>query len=238
MKEAGNTWSVLMAVLLFSLPLRAQDLGVFTTFGGAAYRMDEMKYLQEFLLDQYPVEGRITSSFPPYGSASVGLLRKFLPQIRGGLGYSYTTTGGRSNYTDYSGRVTTELTLVSHSLGAWLSYSFLNPEPFEFIVYGGVDGSVTSLDLQSAIFVPGYTNGVRQDFRSFSPRISSGLELDVHIKEISLGLFGGYHVDLTGELKDRDSGIPLEDPAERGRSLHSDWSGWRAGLRIILWFPG
>ena len=230
-----TVWLIITPLLMPDA--RAQESGVYVTLGGASYRMGDMKYLQNLLLEQYPVEGRITSSFPAYGAASVGLVRRVLPHLTAGAGYSYTTTGGRSNYTDYSGRVTTELTLVSHSLGAWFSYGYLDPGPFEFSIYGAMQGNLSSMDLISAIYVPGYTSGVRQDFRSFSPHLSAGLEVLVRLGDISAGLHGGYLVDLTGELKDRETGSPLEDPRERGRILTSDWTGWRAGLRLILWFP-
>lgn len=55
---------------LFLPGLMAQNLG-FTVSGGlASQRMDDLKYLQDYILSTYPVEGKITSSFPP------------LPQLR------------------------------------------------------------------------------------------------------------------------------------------------------------
>ena len=63
---------ITLIMLLFTAHVaRAQDWGFTFGAGLASARMNDLKYLQEDILGTYPVEGKITSSFPPYTSASI-----------------------------------------------------------------------------------------------------------------------------------------------------------------------
>ena len=64
--------AVLLAVCT---PALAQKAGFSVSVGVASQRMDDLKYIQEYILSTYPVEGRITSSFPPYSRVSFNLVQ-------------------------------------------------------------------------------------------------------------------------------------------------------------------
>ena len=86
---------LILCLLTFSLVLssaqktEAQGGGFMFTAGVASFRMTDMKYLQEHILVTYPVEGRITSSFPPYTSASIPMFKGLYEYLRVGGGYSF-----------------------------------------------------------------------------------------------------------------------------------------------------
>ena len=46
---------------------------------------------------------------------------------------------------------------------------------------------------------------------------------------------GGYLVDIPGEFTNRDGGNELTDPYDRQRVLTTDWTGWRVGLKALVW---
>lgn len=211
-----------------------QGGGIILGAGAASYRMNDMKYLQEHILSTYPVEGKITSSFPPFTSASLTVFKQLYDHIRLGGTYSYSTTGGKSSYADYSGNIYTEMNAISHRLGAYLSYLVLGGDRLDLNLSGRLDGNFTNLTIQSYYNIYNYSDGLSNKYRSISPSVSVGGELMYKLKTISLGLEAGYLVDLKGNLKDTTDGDPLVDPNDTERVLNSDWTGWYAQLKIII----
>lgn len=226
--------AALAMMLLSAQNTLGQNSGLKFSFGGASFRMDDMKYLQEHILSSYPVEGKITSSFPPFTSASIIMFKQLYDQLRIGGGYSYSTTGGKSSYADYSGKMFTEITTTSHRLGAYLSYSVLGGDRLDLSMYGRVDANLTSLTVQSSYTILNHSNSMYNKYWSISPVGSVGAELIYKFKGFSVGMDAGYLVDLTGDLKDTDGGDPLLDPNDRERVLTSDWTGWQVHITALI----
>lgn len=212
-----------------------QSFGLTFALGVASVQMDDMKYLQEHILGTYPVEGKITSSFPPYTSLSFTGFKQLYDHIRIGVAYSYSNTGGKSSYADYSGNISTEFTAISHRLGAYISYLVLGGDRLGLSLNGRMDANFTSMTIQSSYSIYGYLNGNTNKYSSISPAGSIGTELMYKLKKLSLGMEGGYLVDLTGDLKNSDSGDPLLDPNDLDRTLSSDWTGWYVQLKAQIW---
>jgi len=226
---------IILQILLVSYGLTGQDRGVMISFGGASFRMDDLKYYLEQNLNSYPVEGKIVNSFPPYSSLSINYFKQFLSMLRIGAGYGYTSTGGRSDYSDFSGNITTDVVASSHRIGAFASYSVLAGELIDLALYGRLDANFTRVEISNSIYVLGFYSGASDKYKSVSPNTSAGLELMFHLKNFTVGMDAGYLVDLPGKLSDTQSGGSLLDPADNTRALKSDWSGWRAGLRAVIW---
>lgn len=214
----------------------AQDLGLVAGFGMATSTMEDMKSYQEYILGTYPVEGKVITSFPAYSTFSLGGVKQLLPVVQIGAGYFYTTTGGRTNYTDYSGSVTTDILASSHRLGAWVSYSVLNGERYSLSVFGRVDANITRIKVSTSIYALGYSDGWSSDLGSVSPSGNAGLEFFLHFNDFSIGVDGGYMVEIPGNLTNREEDEEFSDPADPRRILTSDWSGWRVQLKGMIWF--
>lgn len=235
MSRTVTYFLILSLSLGVSARVCAQRTGISASFGGASFAMDDMKYLQENILGSYPVEGAVVSSFPPYFTGSFYVVRQFLTHLRGGAGYAYTTTGGRLDYTDYSGNIETNMTAISHRLGITLNYSLVGSNRLDLSLYGKLDANLTNLDISSNVRVLGLISRVENNYRSLSPNGSAGLELLYKFKDSAIGLEAGYLVDLAGDLSNKASGTDLLDPNDRERILTSDWSGWRVGIMGIIW---
>jgi len=228
---------LLIAVLLTLLSpgALAQGIGISASAGMASQRMDDLKYLQQYILDTYPVEGRITSSFPPFTNISLVLVKEWYDHIHIGGGYTFSTTGGKSSYSDYTGNISTEISAASHRLGAYLSYTILGGERLDLSLNGRLDFNLSSVNIESAINVLGYTNRIYNQYRSISPSGTAGLELMYKFSGFSVGLEAGYLVDLAGNLKNTESNNELRDPNDQNRILTTDWTGWHAGIKIQIW---
>ena len=227
---------IALAMLLVSAQHSlSQDGGFSFAAGAASFRMGDMKYLQEHILSTYPVEGKITSSFPPFTSASFTVFKQLYDHIRVGGRYNYSTTGAKSSYADYSGNIYTEFNAVSHRLGAYLSYLVSGGDRLELSLNGSLDANYTSMTIQSYYTIFNYSDGLSNKYRSISPSIAVGGELMYKLKKLSLGMEAGYLIDLKGNLKDTSDGDPLLDPNDLDRVLSSDWTGWYVQFKTLIW---
>ncbi len=222
-------------MLLFFPGAMAQKIGVSVTAGIASQRMDDLIYLQKHILSTYPVEGNITSSFPPFTLVSANLVKEWYDHIHIGGGYSFSTTGGKSSYSDQTGSISTEIDVTAHRLGATLSYFILERERLVLGLNGRVDVSLSTVIIESGINVLGLTNRIYNQYRSISPLATAGLELLYKFNGFSLGMDAGYLIDIPGDLRHSDDDDALFDPNDRERILTADWTGWHAGIKALVW---
>lgn len=225
---------ILLLQIGFTFRGKAQDFGIYVSAGVATMRMDDMKTLLESIMDTYPVEAKVISSFPPYASTSFGFMKRLYPHLKLGAGYGYTTSGAKANYSDYSGSLTTEITAVSHRLGGLVAYSPFTLERLEFSILGRLDLNLTRMGVSSLLYASGFSTGLDEDYTSFSPQVSVYADILYHLGKFSLGLEGGYLVDVQGKLKG-EGGAELTPRGDPMNSLSSDWTGWRAAIKGILW---
>ena len=222
-------------LILLSQGTFAQDLGFSASAGMASPSMDDLKYLQESILSSYPVEGKITSSFPPFTNVSINLVKEWYEHIHIGAGYSFSTTGGKSSYSDYTGSISTEISATSHRVGAILSYTLMGGKRLNLALNGRIDANFSTVGIESLINILGRTNNIINQYRSISPSLTAGLEFMYKFSGFSLGLDAGYLVDLPGELKNTGSDNYLSDPNDGNKTLTSDWTGWHAGFKTLIW---
>lgn len=227
---------LLLVFTILTVPVAScQKSAFWTGFGLQASRMDDMKYYQQLMLEAYPVEGKVMSSFPSYITGSFGYLRQLYPTVRIGGGYSYSATGAKLNYSDYSGYLTTKMTAASHRLGGFASYSVFGGERIELSINGRLEIKYTSLDLISSIYALGYSDYASSTYTSVSPGGSAGIELLIHLGKFSFGAEAGYEVDVPGKLNNKETKDDLLDPFDQNRVLTSDWTGWYAQIKFLLW---
>lgn len=226
---------IIVCFMLSSAFVRAQNTAIWAGGGIQFSTMDDMKYLQDEILGTYPIPGKVTSSFPAYTMGSLGFVNQWYPQVRIGAGYSFSATGGKSNYSDYSGYVTTMINAASHRVGGFASYSILAEEWFELTTFGRIQLNYTMIDISSHIYALGASSYNDNSYSSFSPGGSAGLEFLVHLKDFSIGAEGAYEVDIPGQLSKVEDKVELTDPNDYTRVLTSDWSGWYVQLKFLIW---
>jgi hypothetical protein len=234
MKKFLTLLSLLLFHLLSAPSARAQGGGVMFTGGVASSSMSDLKILQEHILSTYPVDGKVTSSFPPFTTASLTVFKQYFDYLRVGGGYTYSTTGGKSSYQDYSGELFTEMNATSHRLGVYLSYVILGGDLLDLSLGGRVEANYSTVYIQSRYNLYSFGNQYSNRYWSISPTGSIGPELMFNLNRISLGVDAGYLVDLRGELKDTTNGNTLKDPFDRDRVLSSDWTGWYTRISLVI----
>jgi hypothetical protein len=222
-------------MLLSAESVSGQKSGLKLSFGVASYRMDDIKELQDYILNTYPVEGKITSSFPPFTTFNVTYVRQLYDQIRIGGGYGFSTTGGKSSYADHTGYIYTMMDATSNRFEGYISYVITEGDRLELLLSGRAGANLTNLTIESFYNIQYYANRIFNKYRSLSPTGSIATELNVNFGGFSIGLEAGYQVDLTGNLKDSEYGDALLDPNDISRTLTSDWTGWKVQLSALIW---
>lgn len=229
-------YMIALSMLLVSAQqATGQGGGITFAAGLESSQMDDLKYLQEHILSTYPVEGEITSSFPPYTSFSINLFKVLYDHIQVGAGYSFASTGGKSSYADYSGNIYTEITATSHRLGAYLSYIVMGGDRLDLALNGRLDAILTNVTVESYYSIYNFSSNTVNEYRSISPGATIGAELMYKFNDFSMGMEAGYLVDLQGNLKGSGNGDPLVDPNDTDRVLRSDWTGWYVHLKALIW---
>jgi hypothetical protein len=235
MKNSFRNAALAAILTLISQGSFAQRMGFTASFGMTSQSMEDLKYIQQYILETYPVEGAITSSFPPFTNVSLNLVREWYDHIHIGGGYSFSTTGGKSSYSDYTGSIATEISATSHRLGAFLSYSILYGDRLNLAIYGRVDANLSTVAIETLVNILGNTNHIINQYRSISPSATAGLELMYKFSGFSLGLDAGYMVDFAGDLRNPESKDYLSDPLNSNKNLTSNWTGWHAGIKTLIW---
>jgi hypothetical protein len=229
------------AVLIFALLMLSPQItigqknAIWAGAGIQTSKMDDMKYLQGLILGSYPVEGKVISAFPAYTMGSFGFVHQLYPSIRIGAGYSFAATGAKSNYTDYTGYITTLFDAKSHRGGIFGTYSVIGGDWFELSLLGRLEIKYTMLDISTSLYALGASGNNNNSYGSWSPGVEAGVEFLIHLKKYSFGLEGGYEADVPGKLSRRENKEQLFDPNDLERVLTSDWSGWYTQVKFLLW---
>lgn len=236
MKKALRLLLLFLFFFMNTPLLRAQLDAVSVSFGAGSYKMEDMKYIQEYILGTYPVEGKITSSFPPFTSFSLAAYRQMdMKRLRLSINYAHSITGGKSSYYDYTGYIITQIDAGSHRLGVGAYYSLLEGAGFDISAFALLEGNLSTIVIESSIYAMGSSNGGMSTYRALQASATGGLTLMYRIRDISLGIEGAYLKDIPRVLKEKENKTELTDPNDVSRGLVSDWSGWQAKVRVVFW---
>lgn len=234
MKKASLVGLIILALAVPAI--KAQNMAFSIGGGISSTRMDDMKYIQEHILDLYPVEGAVISSFPAYGMASVHLNFQIRPSLRIAGGINYSVTGARTNYTDSTGSLSTDMSASSSQFELAAFYRILGGKFYDISVFGSLGANLSQMDITSTLQVLGFGDLSRSGFQAISACGSAGLEAMIHLNSFSFGVEAGYNVDMPGKLKDTNSQKDFIDPDPGSeRIMTTDWTGWQAQVKILLW---
>lgn len=202
-----------------------QELSVDYSIGYGTYQLDDIKNLQQSMLNNYGLKE--TDWFPGYitHSVSIGLVTG---RSHYGGQLTYLTTGGRLHRADYSGSYTVDMIMNGYRLGAFYKY-YIHTGFAPFNLYMQIGSGVLASNFEMKEQVNVYSESA-QETNSFN---GLGMYFEPSIGAIyrfsnwlHLSLGGGYEADLSGKLK--YSGQPTQ--------ISANWSGFRlyGGLIFIL----
>jgi hypothetical protein len=219
--------------LLTSIALQGQVV-VSGKVGYGFYSMSELKSYQQARLDEMTeIPAQIVDDFPAFINFKAFIL---FPRTQDHYPlrwyYGFQTTGSRISLTDYSGKLTFDMTVNGHMLG-------MEVEPFSKVIFDIINfkgyicfGTTTSfLKMKDNIQVG--TEKVEQSylFCSHGLDIEPGLKMEYNYRRLGFGLSLGYlqDINMTFYMK----GSPKTKLGYSSYStIHPNWAGLRTGIEI------
>lgn len=217
----------LVVLLFLCYPIKAYTQGWSLEYaiGFGTYQLDDIKSLQQSMLNNYGLKE--TDCFPNYitHSVSVGFITG---NHHFGGNFSYRTTGGRLNRADYSGSYTVDMIVNGYRLGGFYRYYFntgFSPLSIYLQISPGVFFS--SLEILEQINIYSESAQETKELNGvgiyFEPTIGVKYRFK-HWVHFSLG--GGYEGNYLGTMK----------VSGRETQIESNWNGVRlyGGLIFVL----
>lgn len=231
----------MILVTCVASPVFGQNSGVSVSAGIGSFHLSELKSYQEQLNSRLPVEATGFDFFPNYTSIRINLFRQPAEKVRYGITYGFSTTGAHSNYADYSGILNLDQNITSYQLGISGGYRLLQMNftrtTLEMMVYGDLRLGYVRDEVQMNINTDYYYENSRMILNAFTPLAEAGIDAMFRFTKVSLGISGGYLYDTGSKFKEGNSSSLNQTVSLRPtEELHSGLSGFRAGLKLILWF--
>jgi hypothetical protein len=217
------------AILLVWLgsSLFAQPMKIEAGAGLGTYSMKDLKQLNNLVLEDLPVEAKITDDFPATLSWRAGIIPFSYKAASFGMTGSYQSTGSRINYIDYSGEYKLDQVISSYDLSLLIRFklkeSRLNLYETNYLSY-----AFTRLKISEMVLEESSEYKFKSGSLQYEPCLNLGYAF--HSFEFLANL--GYVIDLGGKLVSKDGDdMKLINP-ETNKRMKSNWSGFRFGLSI------
>jgi hypothetical protein len=199
--------------------------------------MQKMKQHQLELKHQFPNDEKVIESFPAFWFYEFSLTGQISDRIRIGGMVGFTSTGGRMDYRDYSGRIECNQVATGWTV-AGRGEVLLNPRskwPVYFTTKLGTVFGLYNLDLSIDVNDDKSANNLK--FQSINVFIEPGFTASKTIVgPLSATLTAGYNLNVVkGKQKlSSDSNLFLLDNSNNKVTL--DWSGFRIGAGLAVSF--
>lgn len=231
---------LILISILPLLPATGQERALSFTGGIATYNLVDLEQYQEVLLNRLPVEARQLSLFPPYSNFALRFFVQGDKGFRYGAILQYATTGAHANYTDYSGYLNLDQSLVSINVGLTAGYRFLSVPlsdlKLDFSGYGDLCLGIVRDKVEMSLNTRFYYDASSINLSSSSPSTQLGMEAMLRFSALSIGIDGGYLLDFGSTLNSGSYVNPGNSVSlYPTQDLRSDISGFRVGLKLTVW---
>lgn len=201
----------------------------------STYNMNALKEAQntsaKIINSELQIPFKKVRTFPPYFSYQIvfGLTNNNLLEY--GFIMNLSSTGARSDYSDYSGRYTIDYLIKANGFGLYIEQKKTLNNSFNFVF--GIKGMYIHSYLKIAENLVLYSSKQSEkiDFESTSFGFTPYLGFEYTYKIFLLRFNIGYHVNFDGKLHLADNEHAYLKTAN-GSYITSNWSGARIGLSI------
>jgi hypothetical protein len=200
--------------------------------GWGSNQMADMKSFLNQVASSFPVQAKVSPSFPSYWFYDVSA--KWRSGNMGLVGFSFSSgsTGGRAYYSDYSGSIGSDqlLSYKSYLIILGLQKDLLHGR---LNLAGEVRTGLTTTDLDLKLYqnVGTYSETGAQ-FSGTNFVAQPTLTLGTKFGRVGVQVFAGYNLTVIPGKLYNSSGGYLQTS---GSSVSADWSGIRAGAGLSLY---
>lgn len=221
-----KTLILIFLVISFS-SLHGQPLSL---YGEVTYSSFNMERLKDFQSEQVKNSGLPLvkqESFPNYWGYGAKFSWDFDSKSTVGICYSYTSTGSRFDYKDYSGKARLDYLIKSSSIGGF----------YQSILYEKKSGRIfcniralaifSKLDIASSIQIGTETQSDQLETKSINLGIRPGIGYQYRLKRVTFELGIGYELQFYGKLH-----VPGDKKRYLVNSKNEEVTAQWDGLRI------
>jgi hypothetical protein len=217
-----------LIVILGFLPLSVSaQFNISLSTGVAAFTaMSDLKNNQVYLQNSWPVKPKVISSFPAYWTYHLNLKWMFDNGIIIGGEASYTSTGGRIYYSDYSGHMIYDQMLKGYSTSTFIGKAFhLKDESLMFQFYLLVGTTYTYYEDHFSEAEPQRSSGNELSATSqfLQPTVNFSKRFGIVAANVNTGY---YQTLLAGSFSSDNAQLPAS----------ADWSGLRFTCGVTFYF--
>lgn len=203
--------------------------------GYASYKMEDLKSFQDQMSASFPLQGEITASFPSYWLYDLSARWRYPTKVVG-ASFTYGSTGGRVYYSDYSGKIGSDqlLSFYDYSGSIGLQKSFMNGH---LSLLGEVKPGLTFSHLELTRYESyiGVSYSSKANYKGLNVVVQPAITAIARLGQFGINTFLSYNAILLkgnlNEVGNKDSYLSLNQ-----NPVHVDWSGWRIGGGLSLFF--
>lgn len=229
----------LFAIIVFGpLFVQAQTTLSIST-GHGSYLMSDMKVFQKQIDHDFPVNARITESFPAFVffQASVVMQPKD-PFFFKAVSIAFGSTGGRVHYSDYSGAIGFDQLLNFISASGFVGGTLAFEEKYLFVQAGLKPGIVMSgLNMKFYQQMGDEESRESYKFTSLNLTAEPTILLTKEFGRVGVHAFAGYNITVvSGKLfsKENEGAFLI---GSDNKPLKADWTGYRFGVGLDYTLP-
>lgn len=226
--------SFIIVILIFGINfISSQELVLEYEQGLGSYAMDDLKGLNEVVMEGIPLNIKLVNDFPMYWyfrpKAGIKISR-----FETGVEYSFQSTGSRISAKDYSGEYHFDTRVKSHSPGLYMRYLLATTGRigFKVQVLGGI--IISKLELNEFLEVyPETLIDESQNYTGQNYYVEPGLSIVYPLPKINLALNLGYNFQYGDQAfyADKNKDYVLQN-MNTGDTYKPDWSGIRVGILV------
>lgn len=226
---------LILLILLFAGEANSQQISLGLQSGIGTYSMDELKKINNSVLDGMPFDAEMVADFPPYL-----YFRPFVMTRRKGLNlglnFTYQSTGSRVSSKDYSGEYRFDMVTNSFGPGAFCEID-LNPySELRLTGYTSLGLMFSELTVTENLTV--LDNPLIDESYRFKAKYvyaEPGLKLSYPVGFMVIGINAGYMITLKGLQYSlaENSDYYLQSSAS-GDPVKPEWNGFRLGLSVVF----
>jgi opacity protein-like surface antigen len=230
----------IIAIVISLVPalVTAQKWNVSAEVFYGTFKMKSMKdYQNNVSALQSPFQGRVVDDFPAYIGYNFLAGYNITPGLSLGLRLQYTSTGGRLDYGDYSGRITDDQRLHAYSLGVNTTCRLTHRTTWQTYFSFTVGAARTSLNLAHYSQRLDESYSYNMYFRSFNyffnPALTFNRKINSHFSlYASLGVEFQIHRALR-HPQDRKAYVKTSNNMQEAIA---EWDGVRLGAGMSYRF--
>lgn len=203
--------------------------------GVATFNMEDMKLLQKNISTDNDLGLEIVQDFPPYLQYQIGFKKSGTSNndklIIGGV-LSFTSTGGRVAYSDFSGSVKADQLINVFSIGPQIGYKLSNNKKLNVAIEAITSFDLTNMEIKNTLILGNQNDTDSQKFIAYGTSIQPRFNLNYSYKFLMFYVYLGGHVTVIQQpfiwKDDNESQITVDGSTP----LKPQWNGIRAGIGL------